>query len=196
MKDNKTLEVYNRKIHDYVDMVGKRPSDYLKSFVKRVVVNGLVLDLGCGPGNASAFMNSCGLATESFDASKAMVNWANKHFGINAKVKNFDDLDGVNIYDGVYANFSLLHATKSDFEKHLSDIYVSMKPTAIFSLGMKLGLGEKRDKLGRFYAYYSEPELLAIINKLGFKIIEKFFGEEKGLAGYLEPWIVIHMKKL
>ena len=70
-----------------------------------------------------------------------------------------------------------------------------MKDGAIFSLGMKLGEGQERDSLGRFYAYYSSFELLTIIKKVGFSEIKRFQGEEKGLAGSFEPWIVLQLEK-
>ena len=61
----------------------------------------------------------------------------------------------------------------------------------IFHLGMKVGTGEKRDALGRFYTYYSVEELTEILVTAGFTLDYKKEGKEMGLAGEVEPFVMI-----
>jgi hypothetical protein len=56
---------------------------------------------------------------------------------------------------------------------------------------MKLGTGEKRDKFGRFYTYYTAEELEDILTQAGFTLTFQGSGQEKGLAGDVEPFIMI-----
>ncbi len=56
---------------------------------------------------------------------------------------------------------------------------------------MKLGAGEKRDSLGRFYTYYSVVELTEILTNSGFMLDYKKEGEELGLSGDVEPFVMI-----
>jgi hypothetical protein len=70
-----------------------------------------------------------------------------------------------------------------------------MRQSAVFSLGMKLGNGEGRDSLGRFYSYYNMFELLSILSESGFEEIARFFGEDQGLTGNVEPWVIFHLRK-
>ena len=56
---------------------------------------------------------------------------------------------------------------------------------------MKIGKGEKRDNIGRFYSYYSEDQLLKYLKKSGFKIDNIKYGEDVGLDGKLASWIII-----
>ena len=113
MLDKETIEVYNKKISDYVQLVNRPPSNFLIDFIKRVKPNGTVLDLGCGPGNAVAEMKRWGLRPYATDASSEMIKAVKKHYGIDGKVMAFDELTDTNFYDGVYASFSLLHVKKN-----------------------------------------------------------------------------------
>ena len=60
---------------------------------------------------------------------------------------------------------------------------------------MKLGTGEARDRIGRFYAYYSEPELTKLLASAGFNVIHKTTGEGSGLSGEIDPYILIQAKR-
>jgi hypothetical protein len=46
----------------------------------------------------------------------------------------------------------------------------SMKDGATLYIGIHEGSKVVRDKLGRFYCYYQEEEILNITNKYGFKL--------------------------
>ena len=71
-----------------------------------------------------------------------------------------------------------------------------MKLGGIFYLGLKLGKGQRRDKLGRLYSYYTEDEISKILDFERFKILEKTFGSNIGMVGQKEPWIGIFSKKI
>ena len=89
------------------------------------------------------------------------------------------------------ANFSLLHAKADDFSDILKKLHRALKPGGIFHLCMKIGKGSKRDKLGRYYSYYSKIELCSYLTNTGFMVDNIELGEATGLAGESEPWIAI-----
>ena len=61
MTDLETISVYDSKSHEYATMTNSsKPSKHLETFMREVRKGGTVLDLGCGPGNAAAFMSSNG----------------------------------------------------------------------------------------------------------------------------------------
>ena len=157
--------------------------------------HGSVLDLGCGPGTASVLMQNSGLRVDPVDASIEMVKLANNLYDLKARQAEFLDIRGEDIYDGVWANFSLLHVPKSEFKNHIKALYRILKPNGFFNIGMKLGEGERRDQIGRFYAYYSEIELTEILINAGLDICETYYGEEMGLVGSIEPWIMLRLTK-
>jgi SAM-dependent methyltransferase len=149
-----------------------------------------VLDLGCGPANASAFMREAGLVPDPVDASAGMVRLANERYGIGARLATFDDIGGVAEYDGVWANFSLLHAARGDLPRYIAALHRALKPGGIFHIGMKTGTGEARDGIDRLYTYVGRDELTGLLTDAGFTVTDTTEGTEVGLAGTNDPFII------
>jgi len=192
MQDDETVNVYNTQVDAYMKCVDmENPSYSLAQFIGKFGPNNLILDLGCGPGDSSAHMKAAGLDVDAVDASTEMVNHANDTYDLNARVATFNDITEENHYDGVWANFSLLHAPHSEFPRHLAAIHKALKPNGYFHIGAKLGTGEQRDKIGRFYSYYSEEELKQHLADAGFEVVTTELGKGKGLAGSIDPWITV-----
>ncbi|WP_419910772.1 class I SAM-dependent methyltransferase [Hoeflea sp.] len=192
MADRRTIAAYDLRVDDYVRLTKRtKPHETLIQFIARVRPGGYVLDLGCGPANASAVMRDHGLRVDAVDASEEMVRLANDTHDIDARVATFDDIDMPEAYDGIWANFSLLHAEPADFPRYLSALHRALVLGGVFHIGMKLGDGEARDRLDRFYAYYSRNELLEHLTGAGFDIDRIVTGEDPGLAGDIEPWIAV-----
>ncbi|WP_347822068.1 class I SAM-dependent methyltransferase [uncultured Planktomarina sp.] len=191
MTDAQTLAVYDAKIDDYLRLTQAPPSTSLLAFIKAIPEGGQVLDLGCGPGLAAAEMARHGCDVEAIDGSAEMVAAASKHSGVTARQATFDELPSQATYHGIYANFSLLHAKRTNFNRHIQACYTALHPGGILHLAMKLGTGEKRDELGRFYTYYTAEELKNILTQAGFTLTFQRNGQEKGLAGDVEPFIMI-----
>ncbi len=191
--DAQTLSVYDQRADDYANMaVDADQNTMLKHFIQSMPDNGHVLDYGCGPGHAAAEMQHNGLIVDAIDASPKMVRLAAENSNVNVQLKSFDDLDAVDIYDGIWASFSLLHAPKSEFPRHLKAIHNALVSGGLLTLAMKLGQGEKRDGIGRFYAYYSKLELCDQLIAAGFKPGSHVLGESVGLAGERAKYIVIN----
>lgn len=192
MTDLKTISVYDSQVDNYAEMLKNLPVDeILLDFISRFEADDFVLDLGCGPAYSSATMREHGIRVDPTDASIEMVNLANKTFDIGARQASFADVEGKNIYDGIWANFSLLHATSEELPDILKLLHQSLKPKGIFHLGMKVGKGSSRDRLDRYYSYYSEDELRKMLKDSGFSVEHVRFGEAVSLAGDLDPWIAM-----
>lgn len=196
MADDRTIRVYDRRAADYAAMTG----DYnagdprLEAFIAACPPGGRVLDLGCGPGTAAAAMARAGLTVEATDASAEMVALAAAHPGVTARQARFDDIAGTAILDGVWANFSLLHAPRAAFPGHLAALHRALKPGGVFFVALKLGRGEARDALGRFYAYYDAEELDRLLTAAGFSVQDSVTGSGPGLDGTLSDWISVHAR--
>lgn len=192
MSDRETLGIYDTRAADYADMVENAdPSRHLTAFIEALPQGGRALDLGCGPGNAAAQMVKAGLRVDAWDASPQMVRLARDKYGLNAEVAGFHDVTATSHYDGIYANFSLLHAAKADMPGHLGRIAHALVPGGLFHIGMKTGEGEKRDTIGRFYAYYTDPELTGLLEDAGLTVQSRDTGREVGLDGVEAPWIIM-----
>jgi len=192
VSDAETLAVYQEKAREYATMVGgQHGNPQLLEFLSLVPDAGRILDLGCGPGASAAIMVARGFEVDAVDASPAMAAEAARLYDLAVRVATFDDIEGTARYDGIWASFSLLHAARSDFPRHLGALHRAMRPKGVLSIGMKTGQGAQRDALGRWYTYYSVPALQRALTDAGFAIHGSSTGRDKGLSGEWSPWVQI-----
>ena len=190
--DAKTIAVYDAGAADYARLNQELEGlDGLVAFCEALPKGAHVLDLGCGPGSYAAFMAKQGCQVDATDASIEMVKLADQHAGVTGYQASFDEISGDNIYDGIWANFSLLHAPRAEFPNHLAALHHACKPNALFHIGMKLGSNAARDTIDRMYTYYTEDELLTYLISAGFKIDHCEYGTSPGLDGVLADWITV-----
>lgn len=192
MSDVKTIAVYNAQAQEYARMTESEARDkQLLAFIAALPNGARVLDLGCGPGITAAVMANAGLKVDATDASSQMVAMAAKNPGVTAWQATFDQIEGDAIYDGIWANFSLLHAPRANMPRHLIALHKAAKPGARFHIGVKTGTGEERDRLGRLYTYFEEQELVTLLKDAGFSTTNRHTGRGTGLSGEMANWIVL-----
>lgn len=190
--DEETLKVYAAQAVRYAQTFDtERDDPWLDAFVAAMPEGGHVLELGCGPGRIAGLMQRAGLRVDAVDAAPEMIALARDLHGVEARLARFDDIEGQAVYDGVWANFSLLHAPKADMPDHLARLHMALVPGGRFHLGLKSGRGEKRDDLGRFYAFYEEAELRDLLTAAGFAVAQVDHGASAGLAGTVDPWMIV-----
>ena len=195
MSDKETLAVYARKVDEY-QKVAMTPEEQnaLSEFLSHLKPGAHILDLGCGPGHHAADMMAQGFTVTAIDATPGFVQAAQAR-GVDARVGVFDDLTETATYDAIWASFCLLHAPRADFPRHLDAITSALKPGGHLYLGLKLGDGEIRDSIGRFYSYFQEDELRQHLNARGYRIKVWTFGEGAGLSGEIHPFVLITAQK-
>ena len=195
--DQETIAVYDSRVNDYAELNDKNgPDKTLRLFMDRLPRGGRVLDLGCGPGASSRWMKEQGFEVDPVDASSEMVRMANEHHDVGARQGLFQDIDAVDEYDAVWANFSLLHATETEFIEMLPKLHRALKASGLLHLGLKTGSGESRDKLGRRYTYYSETRLKELLEAARFELLASKTGEGVGLAGDVSPFVLMISKAI
>lgn len=190
MTDDQTLQFYDQKAADYGRTFGQTPSDDLRSFIAAMPAGAKVLDLGCGPGHASAHMSAAGLEPDPVDASAGMVAEAQAK-GLPARQMRFDELEAMATYDGIWANFSLTHAPREDLPAHLHAIARALRPGGQLHVGLKTGDGPHRDSLGRLYHLIPADDLADLITHAGLTITHKREGDMRGFDGTDSPFVII-----
>ncbi|MCK8485134.1 class I SAM-dependent methyltransferase [Aliiroseovarius sp. S2029] len=189
-EDKKTLSVYDAEADAYEKRVAEKSSPGLRAFLKHLSANSHVLDLGCGPGLSAVAMQTAGHIVDAVDGSAAMVARACAN-GVPARQALFSEIDTTNQYDGIWANFSLLHLPRSEFKPTLARLHTTLRAGGLFHIGMKLGKGEGRDRLERFYTYYQPDELEAALTESGFTPLSRTHGSGRGLEGLISDWMVV-----
>ena len=196
MVDKATIAWYDdaAQTYDTLTKIGE-PSGSLRAFMALLPAGAAVLDLGCGAAAASVHMRAAGFRPDPVDASHGLIDLANQAHDIGARYMTFDDLDAVAAYDGVWANFALLHAPHSDLGRHIAAIATALRANGIFHIAMTVGTGEKRDAINRKYTYVTVPELQGLLQNAGFKILATTDGTTRGAAGTVDTYVVIRAQK-
>jgi ubiquinone/menaquinone biosynthesis C-methylase UbiE len=106
-----------------------------------------------------------------------------------------------NFFDGVWAMSSLMHLSKADLPVALMEHYRVLKKDGPFYLSLKRGVGEKIEQDARFggvekfFAYYSDEEVLKILADTPFKITYFNTSTTGDKAYATAPWMDIYLKK-
>jgi SAM-dependent methyltransferase len=156
--DDDTLQFYRCNAEAYAGWA-KAPSTRLFDFLAQLPPGGSILELGCGAGNHSAEMLSRGFSVRATDGSPEMAEIAARRLNHPVEAMLFHELDEEDAYDGVWASACLLHVPRDELAGILARIHRALKPDGLFYASYKIGEGDGRDSLGRYYNYAS-PEWL------------------------------------
>lgn len=139
-------------------------------------------------------MAAAGLVVEAWDPVPEMLDLARRFAGVTVRQAGFADLTALDSYDGIWANFSMLHMPRADWPDIISAIARALRPGGLFHIGTKLGTGEHRDAIGRMYTYVTEEELGDLLRAAGMQPEYTDHGRDAGLSGELADWIVVQAR--
>lgn len=197
MPDDKTIAFYDSAAERYANLTQTGSAGpLLQAFMALLPSGADVLDLGCGPARASVHMRDAGHCPDPTDASQGMIDLANQAHDIGARLLTFDQVDMVDAYDGVWANFSLLHAPRADLPRIFRSLHRALRSGGVFHVAMKVGTGEERDKIDRLYSYVTVAELHRLLADAGFDVLETEEGHEVGCAGTDDPYVAVRARKI
>ncbi|GKQ51240.1 bifunctional 2-polyprenyl-6-hydroxyphenol methylase/3-demethylubiquinol 3-O-methyltransferase UbiG [Bradyrhizobium sp. Ce-3] len=158
--DDATLQFYRHNAEAYAGWA-KSPSTRLIGFLKLLPPGGAILELGCGAGNHAAVMLAEGFALRATDGSPEMAEVAARRINHPVEAMLFDELEDRAAYDGVWASACLLHVPRDELAGILSRIHRALKEGGIFYASYKIGHGDGRDSIGRYYNYPAADWLAA-----------------------------------
>ena len=172
----------------YQDEVLMKPivQAFISDFVKDIPSNGLICDMGCGPGQVARYLkNNLYRNTTGVDLSPKMVEVATAiNPGITFKCADVLEMNETNIYDGIIGLYFIVNFTPSQLTILFKKLKSLLKPSGKLLLSFHIG----NDILNRVESlwdsgkpcnfYFFKPETVtSALAQSGFKVIEVRYRE-------------------
>lgn len=195
--DPETFAFYAQNAKTYAGR-RQKPSDTLLVFLKTLPQGASILELGCGAGLEASYMKAQGFNVTPTEGNPALAAEAEQNFGAPVQIMRFDELEAGESYNAVWANMCLLHAPWESLEDILQRIHKALAPGGVLWASFKIGQGEKRDELGR---YYNLPTKSMLSDKFSTAADWAQIEQIEGVGGvgadnqpYQSIWCVAHKK--
>lgn len=113
----------------------------LDSFAAQAKDQGLVADLGCGPGMVTQYLHDRGVQVMGYDLSPRMIQRATElHKGLEFKCEDFTRLEVLdNQWAGIVAMYSLIHLPREEVQSVLRDFFRVLAPGGLLLLAFHVG---------------------------------------------------------
>ncbi len=188
---DKTADAFEAQTAD-LDM-----STIQKRFLAHVPPSGELLDAGCGVGRDALYFAQRGYRVTAFDASTEMVARARRRTGGLADVRqmDFEDVEWVGAFDGIWACASLLHVSTVDFPGVARRLVAALRPGGAWYLSFKYGNGERFSN-GRWFTDHTEETLKDALVGLDVEIVDAWVAGDIRAGRASEPWLnVVFLKE-
>lgn len=192
-----TINWYNQNAWDYFEETKEfSMQEKYPQFLKYIPNNGEILDAGCGSGRDSKEFSKLGYKVTSFDASEELAHLASKNAGLRVINSTFEKFTIPKKFDGIWANASLLHVSKEDFESSFANLIKHLKVGGVLYASMKRGNTQEKDFKGRFFNYVTPQELRNLFSKYeNLELLEMTQNENTFRIGD-RPFITFIVKKI
>ena len=183
MEDKKEMLIrtYNATVDEYASHEFDNPSmeKHYRKFLSLIPKKSKILDVGCGPGQASKRFSKKGHLVVGIDLSKEMIDFAKKKIP-EAKflVMDVEDLSFKEKFDAIWAAFILVHIPREKHEKVIIKFRELLNPGGILFLGMLEGRGEKimpepyNRTYEQYFVFVSREEIERHLNSAKFCILD------------------------
>lgn len=172
---NKTIEYYNKNANNYFNStVNANMSHIYTEFFKLLPPGGKILDAGCGSGRDSLYFLEKGYQVVAFDASAEIVKRSSQLIGQAVKLATFEEFQGDDVFDGIWACASLLHVQKNRMGAAIQNLADHLKPQGLFYMSFKYG-DQDYEKEGRHFTCYREDSFSDLIFRVPFLAIVRMF---------------------
>ncbi len=154
---------------------------------------GSILDLGCGSRRDTAYFCEKGFTVTPADGSARMCALASDYLGTPVRVQEFNELDDVGLYDGIFASASIMHLEYDRLVELMPKLVRALKPGGVLYVSFKYGNTD--GYLGkRYYTYMTEErfaELAATVPELEVMHVGVFGNEHPGQPDFRWLWVLL-----
>ena len=187
--NDQTIRYYNEHAKEFV--AGTENADMRECrerFLRYLKLGQKILDAGCGSGRDVIAFREAGYEVDAFDASAEVCRIASAKTGIEVKQLRFEELEGEEQFNGIWACASLLHVMPEALPDVLHRLHKLLKPEGVLYASFKYGFGE-REKEGRYFYDLSEENCRKLLEEAGFSIKELFITQDVRADRQDEKWV-------
>lgn len=186
MNDKKimTINTYDKVASKYNELYNNiYYINELNTFVNLLNNNDSVLDVGCGNGLVSDYLEQKGMKVTAIDSSQNMLDICKKrnnnidYYKMDVRNLNFED----STFNAIFCYAVLIHIDKLETFKVLKTFYKLLKSKGILFINV---MEEKEpnenttvvesldNQYKTWFQYYNKEELINMLKEIGFSIIE------------------------
>lgn len=163
-------------------------------FLSYVKDNGHILDLGCGAGRDSAYFMKRGYTVTAADGSQKMCRHAESRLGIPVKTMEFTKLDDEDLYDGIFANASIMHLPYEQLKQLMPALLKALKNGGVLYASFKYGDFEGISH-NRYFTYLNEQKITELLEGNDYEMLETGRSGQEKEALYGFSWIYFILRK-
>jgi SAM-dependent methyltransferase len=194
--NNNTIDYYNINAHQFTNStINVNLTITQDHFLEYFPPASIILDLGCGSGRDTKYFISKGYQVFSTDGSRQLCEIATHNTGIQVKHQQFQELNEIEIYDGIWACSSILHLPLPELKEVMLKIHTALKQDGILYTSFKYGEFEgMRD--GRYFTDMTEEKIKTLLSDIGiFEVLEQWITKDVRPERGDEKWLNLILKK-
>ena len=188
MSTDRVFGAYTRRATEYIEVLGsidraaQQDRDYLLSWADSV--DGLILDVGCGPGQWTNYLREAGVTVEGVEPVEAFVDDARVRYPqASYRVGRAEQLDVADeSLGGVLAWFSLIHTPPEELEAPLVEFARCVRRGGSVALGFFEGAaGESFDHAVTTAYLWTVDALTVRLERAGFVVSDARTRQDAGV---------------
>lgn len=152
-------------------------------FLGQLETHARLLDAGCGPGRAMAWLEAQGLHVTGIDISTGMLAQARSH--VRGELLHMDMCQlsfPPASFEGVWCSAAFLHIPKAQAPEALRELHRVLTPGGILFLSTLGGEGEGWEEhefagIERFFVRHTLEEVETLLVQAGFALVERYRDE-------------------
>lgn len=154
-----SIDYYDRyAVPYYEETVDFSMEGQLERFIELLPESADVLDLGCGSGRDTVFLEEEGCVVTAMDGSEKMCELASIHAGKEVLHLKVEDMEFHDVFHGIWACAVLGHFTPDEVKGVMDKILKALKDDGILYFSVKKG--ERNGKYNGRYFYDYDREAL------------------------------------
>ncbi len=191
-----SIDYYNKyAAKEFEETVNQDMSEIMREFLNNLEEGDTILDLGCGSGRDSLTLYELGYDVTPLDASAEMCKLAEIHTGLDVLQMTFEQMDFDDVFDGIWACASLLHAPKKELSGILTKIARALNDKGILYMSFKLGDFEGF-RGERYFSDFTADSISQLLRENGRFDILKLWETDDIRSGHSDVrWLNVLAKK-